>query len=190
MDVVTARSVLLYVAQSRSHFGSSSACCDPEGISIFEPSIASRIRSHPAYALRDDVTPVQGLAQKLLATYARSESSALASMIGFDERDLLRYAEQAGFPEVQMDAHFEVIAYPESLSSTPGGSDAILVKTPWDTFVRSAPNPLSPTLEEAMAAAFTPGEAARFRPTCAYWSINARGASRGYVYLWAVKHLS
>jgi arsenite methyltransferase len=192
VDVVTTRSVLLFVAAKQVAFQEFFRVLRPGGrVSIFEPINRFAHPEPPSRFFGYDVMPVRGLAQKLLATYARSESSALASMIGFDERDLLRYAEQAGFPEVQMDAHFEVIAYPESLSSTPGGSDANLVKTPWDAFVRSAPNPLSPTLEEAMAAAFTPEEAARFTAHLRLLVESMRVVRRAeYVYLWAVKHLS
>jgi arsenite methyltransferase len=131
---------------------------------------------------------VQDLAQKLLGAYARAESSAVGPMIDFDERELFRYAEQAGFPEVQMDAHFQVVAHPESPWSVAGESDAVPMQMPWDAFVQSSPNPLLPTLAEAMAAALTLDEAERFtshlRPLVESMHMVHR---MEYVYLLAVK---
>jgi hypothetical protein len=132
---------------------------------------------------------VQDLAQKLLAAYALCEAPAMESMVDFDERDLLRFAERSGFPEVQIDAHFEVITYPEAAQSDPTRSDAALQNRSWDVFVRSSPNPLAPTLEEAMAATLTLPEVERFtshlRPLVDSMQVVNRGE---YVYLWAVKH--
>ena len=58
----------------------------------------------------------------------------------------------------------------------------------WDVFVRSSPNPFSPTLEEAMTSALTPAEVERFtahlRPLV---DSMQRVNRREYVYLWAAK---
>ncbi len=190
VDVVTTRSVLIFVAAKQVAFQEFFRVLRPGGrVSIFEPISRFVHPEPPSRFFGYDVMPVQDLAQKLRAAYARSESSAIESMIDFDERDLLHYTEQAGFHEVQMDAHFAVIASPESLLSAPGGGDAFPVKMPWDAFVRSAPSPLSPTLEEAMAAAFMPDEAERFtahlRPLVESMHMVHR---MEHVYLWAVKY--
>ena len=72
-------------------------------------------------------------------------------MLDFDERDLLALAEQAGFGEVQLS--LEVTIAPGGLPGVPQA---------WETFLHSAPNPLAPTLAEALAEALTPADAARF----------------------------
>jgi hypothetical protein len=109
-------------------------------------------------------------------------------MCDFDERDLLRHAEQAGFCAVRMDAHFEVMAYPESRSSARGQSDTTPPVDSWEVFVRAAPNPLSPTLAEAMASALSREEADRFtahlRPLVESMQLVHR---MEYAYLWAAK---
>jgi ubiquinone/menaquinone biosynthesis C-methylase UbiE len=189
VDIVTTRSVLIYVAAKQVAFQEFYRVLRPGGrVSIFEPINRFAHPEPPGLFFGYDVTPTQDLAQKLLAVYAQSESSAIEAMIDFDERDLLRYTEQAGFPAVQMDAHFEVIASPESLSGAPVQSDVAPVKMSWEGFMRSAPNPLAPTLEEAMAAAFTPDEAERFtaylRPLVESMQMARR---MEHVYLWAMK---
>ena len=68
-------------------------------------------------------------------------------MVDFDERDLLRFAEAAGFEEVHLQLNIAV-GSPEP--------------RPWPAFVNTAGNPLIPTLGEAMQQALTPKEADRF----------------------------
>jgi arsenite methyltransferase len=190
VDVVTTRSVLLFVAAKQGAFEEFYRVLRPGGrISIFEP--INRF-AHPEPANRFsgyDVMPVQDLAQKLLEVYAHAESPALESMLDFDERDLLRYTEQAGFPEAQMDVHFEVIASPEAPSRALEASEAFPAKMSWHAFVRAAPNPLAPTLEEAMAMALTPAEAERFTAHLRPLVESAHVVHRlEHVYLWAGKH--
>lgn len=64
-------------------------------------------------------------------------------MVDFDERDLFNMAEKAGFGEVHLELHADM---------TP----ALTVK--WESMLRVAPNPLVPTLEEAMKLALTDEE--------------------------------
>jgi ubiquinone/menaquinone biosynthesis C-methylase UbiE len=193
VDVVTTRSVLIYVAAKPRAFQEFYRVLRPGGrVSIFEPINRFAYPEPPNRFFGYDVTPVQDLAQKLLAVYTQSEASAaesMESMLDFDERDLLRYTEQAGFPEAQMDAHFEVIGYPEALLNAPGGSDAFPVNRSWGSFVRTSPNPLAPTLEEAMAAALMPAEAERFTAYLRPLVESAHFVHRmEHVYLWAGKH--
>jgi hypothetical protein len=69
-------------------------------------------------------------------------------MMNFNERDLLRHAEDAGFREV----HVELVVDVE-----PG-----TWVEDWDRLLRTAPNPNARTTEEAIKAALTPEEAERF----------------------------
>ncbi len=205
VDVVTTRSVLIYVELKQVAFQEFYRVLRPGGrISIFEPINRFAYPEPPSRFMGYDVTPVQDLAAKVLAAYARCEQTTMQSMIDFDERDLLRFAERAGFPEVQMDAHFQVISYPRALPPLPellgtapdtrreAAREAGRVArrgASWEAFLRSSPNPLASTLEEAMAAALSPDEAERFtahlRPL---FETNQTEERMEYVYLWAVKH--
>ncbi len=70
-------------------------------------------------------------------------------MIDFDERDLLALAEEAGFVDLRLNLVAEVKTAPDG---------AIL---DCDVLLDSSPNPLAPTLREAMEAALTVEETER-----------------------------
>ncbi len=138
VDIVTTRSVLIYVAHR---------VLKPGGrFSIFEP-INAYFASSPEFFWNYDTRPVADLVTKLRAVYERAQPRDESDpMMNFDERDLLEFARQAGFEELRMDLHVEIV------SGVWWGS--------WEAFVKASGNPLAPTLGEAMAAAFTPNEAA------------------------------
>lgn len=69
-------------------------------------------------------------------------------MLNFDERNLLTFAEQAGFADI----HLELRAAITAATGMP----------PWETLLHMAGNPLEPTLAEAIQQALTPTEAAKF----------------------------
>jgi SAM-dependent methyltransferase len=202
VDVVTTRSVLIYVAAKQVACNEFYRVLRPGGrLSLFEPINRFAFPEPPGRFMGYDVSPVQVLADKVSAVFQRQEQSAMEAMMDFGERDLLRYAERAGFPEVQMDAHFQVIKYPASLplalesrsdasrDATPQTVLAAPLDLPWESWLRSAPNPLAPTLEEAITEALTPEEAIRFtahlRPLYEAHQTEDRAE---LVYLWAVKH--
>ena len=91
----------------------------------------------------------------------------------FDERDLIKFAEAAGFKEVALQLNIAV-GSPEPL--------------PWQALVNIAGNPLIPTLGEAMLRALTPQEADRFtdhlRPLVEHGHGHRRIAAS---YLWATR---
>jgi arsenite methyltransferase len=94
-------------------------------------------------------------------------------MTDFDERDLLTWAERAGFGEVHLD--LRVTIEPHSPKS-------------WEGFVASAPNPLVPTLAAAMREALTADEAQRFATSLRALVESGRGTDRmALAYLWASK---
>jgi SAM-dependent methyltransferase len=150
IDVVTTRSVLIYVRRKEAAFAEFARVLRPGGrLSIFEPinSFAGERPRFGPFGL--DVEPVADLAAKVREVYlgARGEDDP---MLNFDERDLLRWAIEAGFTALTMDYQAEVdVAEP-------------LPTTDFDVFRRSAPNPLAPTLDEAMAMALTAEERERF----------------------------
>jgi ubiquinone/menaquinone biosynthesis C-methylase UbiE len=205
VDVVTTRSVLIYVAAKQLAFREFYRVLRPGGrISLFEPINRFAYPEPAGRFMGYDVTPVQELAEKVLIAYARGERAAMESMIEFDERDLLRFAERAGFPEVQVDAHSQVIAYPRSLpplpelpDSVPPDQRAAIQRSmqpgrhgaTWESFLRSSPNPLAPTLAAAIAVALTPDEAERFTAHLRPLFERMEKVERSeFVYLTAVKH--
>lgn len=103
-------------------------------------------------------------------------------MLNFDERDLLSKAQQAGFAEVHLELHATIKQpKPRDPSHEPPGSR-------WETWLKSSGNPLSPTMEEAMAQALSPQEIEQFtaylRPLMETTEAKERYA---LIYLWAVK---
>jgi SAM-dependent methyltransferase len=150
IDVVTTRSVLIYVRRKEAAFAEFARVLRPGGrLSIFEP-INSFAGTQPRIGLLGlDVEPVADLAAKVREVYlgGRGEDDP---MLNFDERDLLRWARAAGFTALTMDYRAEVdVAEP-------------LPTTDFDVLRRTAPNPLAPTLDEAMTRALTAEERERF----------------------------
>jgi hypothetical protein len=68
------------------------------------------------------------------------------------ERDLIAYAERAGFREIHLDLEVDIKPL----------TDVQTLNLTWESFMRSAANPKVPTLEEATAQALTKDEVARF----------------------------
>jgi hypothetical protein len=69
-------------------------------------------------------------------------------MVDFDERDLLRHAEQAGFPEIRLDLEVTVANAKQPV--------------PWERFLRISGNPLVPSVGEALDRTLTLEEIAQF----------------------------
>jgi len=179
VDVVTTRSVLIYVEDKRRAFEEFHRVLKPGGrLSIFEPINRFRKPEPPHLFLGYDVTPVQDLARKVWAVYAGLQPMDKDPMVDFDERDLLDFAEGAGFARVRLDYEAEIVHGGHSGWQVPG----------WDDFLKTAGNPKIPTLEEAMGEALTPEEAERFTAHLRPLVENARRVGTTAVaYLWAVK---
>jgi ubiquinone/menaquinone biosynthesis C-methylase UbiE len=141
-DVVTTRSVLIYVNDKRAAFAEFFQALRPGGrLSIFEPIN----RFEPTDNLFGyDLTPVADLAAKVRGAFLGGDA-AEHPMLNFDERDLVAWVRTAGFTAVTLDYRAEV-GVPAPL---PGK---------WDALIRTAPNPLAPTYAEAMAATLTDAE--------------------------------
>jgi len=133
VDVVTTRSVLIYVADKRAAFAEFFRVLRPGGrISLFEPINRFAGRTFLGY----DLTPLGELAERLDAVYGGKDASESDPMLDFDERDLVGFAEEAGFFPIQLRLDLELRP-----------TDA----EPLDAFLDRAPNPLVPTLREALA---------------------------------------
>lgn len=183
VDVVTTRSVLIYVETKLQAFQEFFRVLKPEGrLSIFEPINRFHAESRPHIFWGYDVTPILEMAHKVRAVYEHLQPSGTDPMLDFDERDLLSFAENAGFVEIHLEFQAEI---------TPATQNPAWETSSWETFWRTAPNPKVPTLEEAVSQALTPGEAEQFeahlRPLVE--SGQRAGPGRSAVaYLWAVKH--
>jgi len=175
VDVVTTRSVLIYVSAKQKAFAEFSRVLKPTGrLSIFEP-INRFCWPEPSHLFSGyDVTPIIEIAEKVKALYLRLQPPDTDPMTDFDERDLIVFAEKASFKEVHLELQVEI---------KPPAEDS-----DWDAFMRVAGNPKIPTLEEAIAQTLTSAEAERFvahlRPLVDAKQGTARSA---LAYLWAIK---
>jgi arsenite methyltransferase len=152
VDVVTTRSVVIYVKEKRRAFDEFRRVLKPGGrLSIFEPINSFSSPEPEGRFCGFDVGPVADLAEKVKSAERRLAEDA--TLVDFDERDLITFAERAGFRSVELiyEARVEHDARPRWLADVG-----------WDTFLRIAPNPLAPTFGEMVDRALTPEEAKRF----------------------------
>lgn len=179
LDVVATRSVLIYLADKAPAFKEFFRVLKPGGrISLFEPiNRFGKTESDNLFRFRGfDVTPVQHLAKVVKEQFLSPHEHPL---LNFDERDLLRFACDAGFRRVRLDYTADVDW------SSHWAADA-----GWDTYIRMSGNPLDPTLEEAMNEALTAGERQEFERFFRA-QVEARGEVPTYeasAYLTATKH--
>ena len=160
VDVVTTRSVLIYVERKPAAFAEFFRVLRPGGrLSIFEP-INRFMAGHSADLFGLDVGPVADLVAKVRGAYAAANADD-GPMLDFDERDLLSFAQGAGFTAIALDYRAQL--------DVPGP-----LPGEWDALKRTAPNPLAPTYEEAMAATLTGEE--RDRLEAHFRALIAAGA--------------
>ena len=186
VDVVTTRSVLIYVQQKQQAFQEFYRVLKPGGrLSIFEPINCWNYPEPPHLFMGYDVTPIEEIAGKVRAIFEQIRQRENRAMLDFDERDLFTYAERAGFAESHLELHVEM-KQPRQIAQTDPTK-----KSRWEGVLKSAGNPLNPTLEEAIAQALTPDEAEQFtsylRPLVETMSGREQ---RAVAYLWAEKHES
>jgi arsenite methyltransferase len=182
VNIVTTRSVLIYVREKQRAFQEFYRVLKPGGrLSIFEPINRFAYPEPPNRFFGYEVTPVMNLSLKILAVYGCAQGNEEDAMMDFDERDLFKFAEQAGFPEVHLELQSEVV---------PGASEqgAVDEQRRWESFLKSSPNPLVPTLEEAVQQVLSADEIEQFtaylRPLV---EKNQRVERSSVAYLWAVK---
>jgi arsenite methyltransferase len=98
VDVVTTRSVLIYVSAKQQAFHEFYRVLKPQGrLSIFEP-INRFGWPKPAHLFSGyDVTPIMEIAGKVKAIYLQLQPPDSDPMLNFDERDLIALAEKVGF---------------------------------------------------------------------------------------------
>jgi arsenite methyltransferase len=147
VDVVTTRSVLIYVERKADAFREFHRVLRPGGrVSLFEP--INRYGCEFRIAESFWGYPLDGLASvrdKLHALY-RAIQPDDDPMLDFDERDLVELAVAAGFFPVELDLEVQVVPL-EPMS--------------WERFANTPGNPNIPSLAEAMDEALTTGERER-----------------------------
>jgi ubiquinone/menaquinone biosynthesis C-methylase UbiE len=173
VDVITTRSVLIYVKEKGRAFAEFHRVLRPGGrISLFEPinrfGMEERGRTW-GFTLDDEAAGLMAKLTALEETYQGLDDP----MLDFDERDLIALAERAGFFPIQLDYVVEVRPL------EPRG---------WDSYLHSSGNPKIPTLAEAMEQALTPDERERLVAALRPAVEEGRGVWRmGSAYLRAVK---
>ena len=157
VDVVTTRSVLIYCARKEAAFAEFHRVLRPGGrLSIFEPINRFHLLYRPGDLFGLGPTPVDDLLAKLARQF-----SGQATLVDFDERDLLTWAAAAGFEAVELDYRAQLDVPAEPFAD-------------WQSVKRTAPNPLAPTYGEAIEAALTPDERERLES----YMTTAQGRSR------------
>ena len=147
VDVVTTRSVLIYVERKREAFAEFFRVLRPGGrISIFEPINSFTFPELPGSFLGFDMRPIQEIADKVRHLYGTLQPDT-DPMLDFDERDLFAHVDAAGFRRIHLTYEAEI---------HPRGPMR------WEHLFHSSGNPNIPTLEEAVKQTLSPEEAERF----------------------------
>jgi len=147
VDVVTTRSVLIYVKEKAAAFGEFARVLRPGGrISLAEPINRFGSEERRRGLMGFPVDGIEEILTKLWAGYEAIQPSETDPMLDFDERDLLRLAEDTGFFPIRLTLDAQIEA------TVPRG---------WDGFLDTAWNPNVPTPREAMESALSPEERER-----------------------------
>jgi arsenite methyltransferase len=138
VDVVTTRSVLIYVQAKQQALHEFFRVLRPGGrLSLFEPINRLCYPEPPHQFLGYDVTPIEEIAGKVRAVFERIHEPASSPLLNFDERDLLAFAERAGFAEIHLELQ-ATIKQPKPLDS-----DNETSRPSWETLLKSSGNPPS-----------------------------------------------
>jgi ubiquinone/menaquinone biosynthesis C-methylase UbiE len=174
VDVVATRSVLIYVAEKERAFGEFFRVLRPAGrAAVWEPinRFGSEERTSGAF-WGYGADGLSELAERIEGVF-REIQPLDDPMLDFDERDLIRFAESAGFFPVDLELRAEIRS---------------MDPRPWDAFLHSSGNPKIPTFAEAMDAALTSEERERVTEHLRPLVEEGRGVWRmAHAYLVATK---
>jgi arsenite methyltransferase len=175
VDIVTTRSVLIYVDEKARAFNEFFRVLRPGGrASLFEP-INNYFPDSPDEFWGFDSRPVRDLVEKIYEYEGWVESEyADDPMMNFNTKHLLRHAEAAGFHEIHIQLFVDV---------EPGSW-----VVDWERLLNTSPNPNAHTAGEAIRAALSAEEAERFERHIRPLADAGRGVMRSTdAYLVAVK---
>lgn len=162
VDTVGSRAVLAYVANKSAALGECLRVLKPGGhLSIAEPLLQDD--AFYARALRNRIQDRSRPVDRFVTLLHRwksaqfpdtEEAAAKSPIVNYSERDLVNMVRGAGFAEIHMQLHIDVV--PSLITS-------------WDVFVGVSPHPWAPTLKQILAERFTAEESEFFermvRPT-------------------------
>jgi arsenite methyltransferase len=149
VDVIVERAVLLFIEDPGHVFDEYHRVLRPDGrLSLGEPLNIWMAVDRPGYLWGYDVTGVTDLERKLVAIDGATGTADRDLLCGFDDRDLIDMAHDAGFHDIDVQTDL-------SLGPPPARNDI-------DVFLDTAPNPLAATTRALITAALTPAEAERF----------------------------
>jgi arsenite methyltransferase len=152
VDVVTTRSVIIYVTEKRRAFAEFFRVLRPGGrLSMFEPINRFGFPEPEGRFLGIDVEEIWPLARRVRDRYNAMVGDE-GPMLDFDERDLLELAHDVGFAsaDLQLEAGVE------------RGRLWGRKPPPFERILKRAPNPNAPTFEEVLDAELDAAERERF----------------------------
>jgi SAM-dependent methyltransferase len=148
VDIVTTRSVLIYVTEKRRAMAEFYRVLRPLGrISILEPINRLMYPEPPNELVGVNVSEVRDLADKVKAVADRTLGGQVA-MLDFDDRDLLDIAEGAGFRQIHLALEREIVEEHRPWT--------------WESLLATSGNPLAPTFGDLIRQALTTDEMQRF----------------------------
>ena len=173
VDIVTTRSVLIYVPEKAEAFAEFLRVLRSGGrFSCFEPINRFGCEERREGFWGYPGNGVSDLAERVEQVYAEVPPPD-DPMLDFDERDLMRLAEEAGFFPVELELQAEIRA---------------TEPRPWGAFLHTAGNPKIPTIAEAMDQALNPEERKRFAAHLRTLVEEGKGVWRmAHAYLRAIK---
>lgn len=174
VDVVTTRSVLIYVEDKRQALREFHRVLKPGGrISLAEPINRFSHNRRERDQFRGSSLPGLEDVIKRLNDFLVDKREECVPMLNFDERDLIDLSEEVGFRRVHLDLEIDI---------------GPMKPASWRRFLETAPNPLVPPLGNVLKELLSPDEREQFedamRPRVEAGDDIQR---RAMAYLWAVK---